>query len=321
MSDYSPRQGYTRTGKSLKAVRRYYALKGERKRRNSPPEGSPEEDNNREQTYSRRKRGADDDKLSKRIAAELRNQQEVNEKLNRTGISNAVTDRSALPIVVTAKETGPTFTTPKVEPTPVKSVKSTKSARSLKTPGTIANIADTGSTRVNVVHDFNSTATGCTVACFMIALVYISTWVLMVIVFRKRVLDAKDEQLSTMRTIRWLALTSLFVIVAVPYWSLQKGQLRHALVCLTFMILSIISLAVYIVYNLLIEKQPVRQPHHYLSDRDSLNFWLPLTYLILHLSAIGFMFKHSLGLIYKQIEEKESQKTSETHMSQYLAPK
>lgn len=99
MSDYNPapKAGYTKTGKSLKAVRRYYALMNQQKQK------SP-----------------DEDKLSKRIAAELKTQQDANEKRSRREIGQPLlltdqsTERSDLPagVMVSPKDTGPVFIAP-----------------------------------------------------------------------------------------------------------------------------------------------------------------------------------------------------------------
>lgn len=89
MSDYSPPPGKTKTGKSLKAVRRYYALKAQRERE------------------SQRKRSPDEEKLSKRIARELNKQQEAIEKRSRrtnkpmpTGPDVALTVQNEGPVFV-----------------------------------------------------------------------------------------------------------------------------------------------------------------------------------------------------------------------------
>lgn len=96
MSNYNPgaKAGFTRSGKSLKSVRRYYALLNQQK-----------------------VRAQDDDKLSKRIALELKTQQDANEKRSRREVvqplmadSEIPTERSEMPnLMVSPKVTGPVF--------------------------------------------------------------------------------------------------------------------------------------------------------------------------------------------------------------------
>lgn len=117
-TNQSVKAGYTRTGKSLKAVRRYYALLNQNKQK------SP-----------------DDEKLSKRIAVELKTQQDANEKRSKRegNLVDQTTERSELTdgVVVSPKNNGPVFVLPTATPllegtnsiySPVKSLKSAKSA-------------------------------------------------------------------------------------------------------------------------------------------------------------------------------------------------
>lgn len=107
-----PRPGYTRTGKSLKAVRRYYALLNQKK---SPEEGT----------------------LSKRIAAELKTQQDANEKRSKRMVANdepiPEPPTPPNPSSVSQKE-GTGFVAPLMESTGSNTVnyKSTKSNKSVK---------------------------------------------------------------------------------------------------------------------------------------------------------------------------------------------
>jgi hypothetical protein len=96
----STKTGYTRSGKSLKAIRRYYA-----------------------QLNQKGRRSPDEDKLSRRVAAELKTQQDANEKRSRREVgqtymgSEQVTARSELPpLLVSAKESGPVFIAPPPQP-------------------------------------------------------------------------------------------------------------------------------------------------------------------------------------------------------------
>lgn len=138
-SNYNqPKTGYTKTGKSLKAVRRYYALMNQGKSPKSPEE----------------------EKLSKRIAAELKTYQDANEKRSKREMQSSVplmeqaTDMPrSMPtaIIISPRDTGPVFISPTAPPPPAaaaeKSVKShgnnnqnvdarsMKSARSIRDGG------------------------------------------------------------------------------------------------------------------------------------------------------------------------------------------
>lgn len=108
----APKTGFTKTGKSLKAVRRYYAL------------------------MNQKQKSPDEDKLSKRIAAELKTQQDANEKRSkREGsiplMEQSTTDRAESPrLIVSPKETGPVFIAP--TPTPTEASKSAQAPKSIK---------------------------------------------------------------------------------------------------------------------------------------------------------------------------------------------
>ena len=107
----APKTGYTKSGKSLKAIRRYYAL------------------------MNQKQKSPDDDKLSKRIAAELKTQQEANERRSKRESSIPLMDHpTETPephrLIVSPKETGPVFIAP--TPTPTEAVKSDLAPKSVK---------------------------------------------------------------------------------------------------------------------------------------------------------------------------------------------
>jgi len=326
MGENGARPGYTRSGKSLKAVRRYYALKDASRKRKTPEHNEDEDDQRREErTMSRRRRSPDSDKLSKRIAAELRVQQEANEKRTRfqEPPSNSPTERSSLPSIARQRDTGPVFVAApdkgeKVEKS-AKSAKSSKSFKSVKSPREVIQIME----QQNPVHNFSASAVGCLVTCFVLALVYIITWVFMIMLskWRKEPLSQAAINYSSIRSIRWLAITSILVIFVIPYWLFEKHQFRHAVVNLLLMVVSTISLLAHLVYMNMIEESPDSKRVHYLGDRNSLNILLPVTFLVFHLIAVSLMLKHLMSLISKQIEERSLGKGRESQqMSLFLAP-
>lgn len=335
MSDWSPppRPGYTRTGKSLKAVRRYYALKDQSNRRKRSPDKEDRDEvrPNREDRYSasaKRKRSPDDDKLSKRIAAELKVQAEAIEKrsLRQVGMPLAPTDRSELPYIVQPRETGPTFITPVTEtnegPTaPYKSVvKSAKSAKSNRSDGLLL---ATGELPDMDVYQSGPTSRGCLVTCIVYAFTYVATWLLMLAVkYNSKTKDKKEEK--SKHSISWLAISSFLVIIAVPYWFHLRQYLRHAIGSLIFMVLSTANVIVYMIYSIIINAPTPdnTKAKQYVNEDNPLNFWLSISYLVFHLASLSFMIKQLLSLVYGQIKDRSGGRVGDQdqQMSLYLAP-
>lgn len=333
MSDWSPppRPGYTRSGKSLKAVRRYYALKDQerakhkrspnREDRDRDREQDREQDENRTLSTSKRKRSPDDDKLSKRIAAELKVQAEANEKrtLRQAGMPVAPTERSDLPIIIQPREAGPTFVTApnENEATPaiksaVKSVKSGKSGKSVVT-------------LPQLVADMSPTSKGCLLTNLVFALVYLTTYVLMLIIdnfLRAKEFRHKSTKYSSFVSIRWLAIASFLVLVAVPYWFLAKHKVVHAISSMIIIVLSAVNLIVNIVYTILLHLPLFElQESVNIYKKDPLDFWLPIVYLVVHITAIGLMIRQLVILMSGQLIDKSRGKVvEEAHMSMYLSP-
>lgn len=330
MGDRSPKAGYTKSGKSLKAVRRYYALKDASRRKRSPANTEDEEDKRREERArqnSARKRTPDDDKLSKRIAAELKLHQEVNAK--RAGQYELIspTERSAMPAMSQQfgnRAGGPTFVTePVTSPESPRSPKSTKSAKSVRSIGTIARIAENPEA---FTHNIGTSSLGCVLTCLILAFVYIITWLFMLISEKSR-LDQPEPQLaaySSMKSIRWLAITSIVVLIAIPYWFLERNHFKHALISLALMIISTLSVSTYLVYTAVTEAKSSDDKPGLLWIRNPLNFWLPITYLVFHLITSGFMIKQLMNLVSKQMGEKSTgrgQVDDQAQISMLFAPK
>lgn len=180
MGDYSP-NGRTKTGKSLKAVRRYYALKdAERKKATSPQQDEPnsprksnENDDNRLQK-SKRKRSPDDG-LSKRIANELRVQQdaiEMRSKRYPNKLEAQLTERSALPpIIIQPKEVGgPIFVT---EPLNI-----TKSTKSLKSMTNVIPMKTDNDSNEAVSLNTKNVCITFVIMCVFIGAIYLATWII-----------------------------------------------------------------------------------------------------------------------------------------------
>lgn len=337
MADWSPppRPGYTRTGKSLKAVRRYYALKDQssRKKRTPDREDKDEDKQNRDDRYSasaKRKRSPDDDKLSKRIAAELKVQAEAIEKRSQRqiGIPIAPTERSELPVIVQPREAGPIFTTALNEAneeatTPYKSaVLPAKSAKSNKSTG--AQLATTPAEIPDIdPYQTGLTSKGCLVTCLVYALTYLATWLLMILENYNSKTKDKNEGKS-FQSIAWLAISSFLVIIAVPYWLYLRNYMRHAIGSLIFMVLSTGNIIVYTIYTIVVNAPGPsdKKDHQYINEDNPLNFWLSITYLVFHIASLSFMIKQLLNLVYGQIKERSGGKVGDQdqQMSLYLAP-
>lgn len=268
---------------------------------------------------SRKKKSPDDEKLSKRIAAELKVQQEANKKRNRQSgtFDNEATERSALPIVMQTRDVGPTFVT------------SPKSVKSAKSAGTVAHIVENPT---NFIHNFGNTSNGCLVSCFIFGSIYIAAYIYYYIVSKKWQLDANSEP-SSMNSIKWIAITSVGMVLIVPFWFALKDRFNFALLGFISLLACSVSLLVHLVYYIIIDRQPDKtvdpsQPKYYLSPRNPLNFWLSIAYLLMTLIAISIMIRQLLNLVSRQIEGNQqhtanSRETENGHgpgLSQYMAP-
>lgn len=320
------REGFTRTGKSLKAVRRYYALKNEARRR----ENGSDERNKKSQeapSGSKKRRSPDDDKLSKRIAAELKVQKEANERRARyQAVHQIPTERSALPIVLRDSSTapGPTFfveTARKSKPLTSKSQKSQKSEKSTKT-------VKSGGTATDVlnnppVYQLAPSATGCILTCFIIGVVYVVAYIFMVVVESNRASPLTEDlrRLSSFTSIRWLGFGSIPVLLAVPGWLIAKKKLSIALVCSILMLLNLINLSAYIVVSNLTSDSKEYGSSRYVTKKNALNFWLPITYMLYNLIAISLMLRHVINSVSKKISDHRVASVAEhDRMSVHLAP-
>lgn len=324
MSDYStpPKPGYTKTGKSLKAVRRYYALKeGARNRRS--PENKDEDEQHRSDRSpsSRRKRSPDDDKLSKRIQAELETQREAIEKRAKNSPMKLQPERSpTTQIIHKPKESGPLFVA-ESEPTPrpASSGKSTKSYKSYRSNGSY----NPTEPNMTFVFDIGVTATGCITTCFIFALVFIITWIFMLAADRNRFDTALGVLKQTsLKVVGWLAATSILVVLAVPYWFWCRNTFKHALVSLTLMILSTFCIIVQVFSAFLSDDYKSSSSNKvYFPTPNPLCVCLSLTYLLYHVISVSFMTQQLLNLVSRQIGEKSAERNADQlQMSQYLAP-
>lgn len=336
MSDWSPpqRPGYTKTGQSLKAVRRYYALKDQANRRKRSPDREDRDEDRivREEKASasaKRKRSPDDDKLSKRIAAELKVQAEANEKRSQrqSGAVLSPTERSDLPLIVQPREAGPTFITATNDANDVAPIKSVvlpaKSAKSNRSAGIQLATTPAELPEINI-SNFGSTSKGCLITCIVLAFSYIATWLLMIIVDKNLKSSETDERDPSFQLIAWLAMGSVLPLIAIPYWFLLRNHLMHAIGCLFLMIMSTVNVIIYIIYTIIIHSPPTpntKVTSHYINEDNPLNFWLSITYMVLHLVSTSFMIKQLMNIVKGQIKERSNGKPAEDQpMSLYLSP-
>lgn len=313
------REGYTKTGKSLKAVRRYYALKAQEaaKRRDEKDED--------DFSKSRRRKNSDDDKLSKRIAAELKVQQEAIER--RAQALHSPTERSALPVIQRdpALVTGPAF----VIEVPQKSQQSGKSLKSVKTPKSIKSMGQVQDPLLNPAGYQNQSSyssIGFILMCLIIALVYIVTWIFMMIIDGQREFPLKEQEQSnsSMKFIRWLGIGSILVVVGVVCYFVGRVRFRWVALSTALLSLSLINLGIYLVYSIMIEGNE-QASNSYIHSKNALNFWLPITYLLYHLIALSFVIKQLISVLSMRIGRPERTSTTEVEphdrMSVYLAPR
>lgn len=140
--------------------------------------------------------------------------------------------------------------------------------------------------------------------------------------------QVKNPALADFSAMRWLALTSLLVIVAIPYWMMLSHEIMHAVLTLIVLVSSMVSVAVYILYHSIVPESPTTMKvanatSFYLSNRPNpLNFWFPITFLILHMISVFFMIKQISSIPRNKTEPSRggSRAGEPQQMSVFLAP-
>lgn len=335
----TPRTGYTKTGKSLKAVRRYYAQKNAEANKNR----RPEDDDGGGATSKKRHRTAEDEKLSRRIAQEMKIQKEAIERRARNEGIDTTPTPSAIPLLQQTESTYqpniPTFRaeprqiqTPSpppppnpvqaqapnqaVAPTPVpqKSLKSNKSGNTLKESPPTTQSCHLGSSSM-----------GCLLACFIFGSAYITTSFFMWLVrfSRDNKLTDAESKLSSFSSINWLASISIAVVIGIPYWLMMRSKFVHAMTSLVLLAISCILVCIYLIYSMIFDTMdPVPDDDLYIHTKNPLNFWLPMLYLLHLLIAVGLMVKYAISIIGVKIstQPKSDIEANADRMSEYLAP-
>lgn len=305
-------RAFTKTGKSLKAVRRYYAIKAAAEKNRNQDDGS---------SNARKKaRSPDDEKLSKRIAAELRTQKEaIQMRAKNEGIAQGPT-LSTVPLIQqpeSAQQQGaPTFVA-EIRPFKTAAPKSTKSVRS---GGTMRDILD----NIDQPEELGSSVTGCFVACFMISLVYLGALVVMVLEHEQPIIPIANTR-SIYQALKWIGISSIAVLVAIPYFLMFRSRFIHAMISLILMTVNCASLCANLIYYMIVNTRNEFDDYRvgYIYSRFSVNFWLPIINLILQITAIGYMVKQNIGLITTKLLEHKRSNMDENNtdrMSIYLAP-
>lgn len=255
----NPRPGFTRTGKSLKAVRRYYALKAAGKL--NQDQGKQEQTLDTSPRSPPRLRSKRPDELSKRIAAELQDQKDANEK---RGIELEMpTERSALPDSAVVKELTPAFV--------LKT--SQKTHKSGVAPPTALLFDEFGYPTLSVI-----------ITCLLFGVIYVLTWILMIIFSstRPQSLDPKlVGDLSSFSSIQWLALSSMAIIAGISGWFYYRKVFKRSLASLGLMCVGAISVLVYVIMRVFnantVENEKGSKRFE---TRNPLNFWLSTIYFV-----------------------------------------
>lgn len=333
----SPRTGYTKTGKSLKAVRRYYALKGAEANKNKKPE-----DEDVGGTTKKRYRTPEDEKLSRRIAQEMKIQKEAIERRARNEGIDTTPTPSAIPLLQQTESTyQPNVPTFRAEPRPVanpapaalpnpvpilaqglpatpvpqKSLKSSKSGGNA-----IRDIVPAIQS-----YSIRSDLTGCFVSCVIIASAYVTTWFFMMMLrlARDNKMTDAESRLSSLSSMNWLAGTSLLVLIGIPYWLMMKTKFIHAMTSLVLVATSCVIVCVYLIYsNIFDPVEPLPGDDLYIHTKNPLNFWLAIVYLLHLLVAVGLMVKYSISTIGAKMDSQQKSDIggNADRMSEYLAP-
>lgn len=313
------KEGYTRTGKSLKAVRRYYALQNAKKE------------------AEKVKLPAEEDKLSNRIAAELKAQQDANQKRPKspnllqgldasdgtgtgantgigtnTGAATAApdsfsafgavkTDRTGLPdgVVMSPKQTGPVFTT--ADPLTAKklvdvSAKSTKSLKSARSAG------------ISMRYPDGDRASGsfeayCLGGIMTEAIVFLVTF-LYLFLGNSDTSNIWKQEIDV--EVKWMGFTSIFVLLSALYWAYKRNQFFHAILSLVIMILSGVSTVILLATSRNYTKAGVvESSHKSVFDIDvHIVFILIISYFILQLIVTALMILHIISLLSRQVIER-----------------
>lgn len=329
--------GRAKSGKTLKQLKRYYAMKDATNRghKGRSPEGSPrspdgaqrspEGSSKRSPGGSRRlqegsKRSPTDDGLANRIAEELMRGKRSPETVSRPQIYIQPDRTRSGPIFVTQPIATPNVGLSGCPPTEKFVIDEVAPTNTVQDP-------------VRNSERPSSRAVGITLACFAIAIIYISTWIFLYILevgFTKKKNNASlyPEDLGILTlNIHWLAANSIPIIIVLPFW--WSSSRTHWLV-LTIVIASTLSVFASIIYRLIVGVSLSRKPlkHDEIYEDDSINYWLPTIYLILHLLTIFLMAASFFESLMRQIVEKfkrdaiqDHQMQSQNPMSLFLSPK
>lgn len=282
MSSMPPRPGFTKSGKSLKAVRRYYAMlnAGKDPNKNVEPPGKDVVPSPMDQTNTVPKnkvKSPRDDQLTNRIADELKSQKNAN-VMRGVELSTAPTERSGLPMAQQAGQ--PAFqTVPKAKS--AKSIKSTTSVKSL------AWNSDSGPITSGVV-----------MACFMIGLVYIVAWISTLFLKRKPGDDNQHNLLT------WPGITSVAVIVASLLHMFWKTNCIAVTVSLIISFGSTLSLVAYIILEVVVLDQSKQKI--WFTRENPMRLWLPLFYLLYTFIMSSIILKNMLSNAFSKSEARAS---------------
>lgn len=301
--------GYTRSGKTVE----HLSSPSTNKNPSSPSASASIKQYADPNPSSKTKRSSADDGLTKRIAKEL---------MRGKRYPEAAVDQ---PIFIQPEgtRTGPVFVT---QPSISKEANSIASS-----PQPTEKIT---TNPVTPKIGLKSRAIGITLACFAIALIYITTWIFLYSLelgytnSRNASLYPEDSGIVTLN-MKWVASCSILILIAIPYWWLQPRTYYHLLTSLHMVVASAIILSVSIIYRMIVGIElPAKQPlmHHQVFEDDSINYWLPAVFMILHVLTINLMLNSFGGFLRKQIFEKsrrreENQIRSDHTISHLLSPR
>lgn len=240
-------QATTKTGKSLKQVRRYYAQKNAKGKKtiDKSNEGT-------QQQKGMRKKTVEDDKLSRRIAVELKTQQDANEKRNAGLPTRLSKEDVASPKIVHNVRISPdakvsaTFTPSPVQPQNADDAQRIqKSAKSLKSTGKSIKslkqgIPITGDSQAFEVTQLSDTSKCIISTTATIAIVNFVSWIYILIL--KRDNEPKGAPMGC------IAINSALVLVSIlPYINYNK-ELMYVLPAFVLICLTNIGMLIYFIF-------------------------------------------------------------------------
>jgi len=220
------KEGNTKSGKSLKALRRYYALKNSQKEQKEA-------------------KTAEDDKLSRRIANELKAQQEaIQKRLGSPAGKDASGNPGQIPlpegVVMSPKQSGPVFVTETPEPPPQKNLdpllfKSSRSFASFTKPRGFQD-----NERLFNLNRLDNLAFG---GVITLSIIFSTSGAWESLRRKPKQTESyEDDVFSEIHyEVTWIGITSVLALISAIYCMCKRHVFFHAVVSVSILIICALS--------------------------------------------------------------------------------